>query len=134
MSGEKDTSRQSDKHPVCRPDVARARWSLLSQVLKHKQLDNIEVQQVSVRRFSSFNLFTRTRVRDLEIEEPGDEMWFEYRSATFPQFRAFLRDNLGPIKVNEVLNSFDNTGNVYKTVKAVFCHSAIPLCMQYKLL
>ncbi|XP_015218806.1 calmodulin-lysine N-methyltransferase [Lepisosteus oculatus] len=112
MSGEKDTSRQSDKHPVCRPDVARARWSLLSQVLKHKQLDNIEVQQVSVRRFSSFNLFTRTRVRDLEIEEPGDEMWFEYRSATFPQFRAFLRDNLGPIKVNEVLNSFDNTGNV----------------------
>uniref|UniRef100_W5NHW3 Calmodulin-lysine N-methyltransferase n=1 Tax=Lepisosteus oculatus TaxID=7918 RepID=W5NHW3_LEPOC len=95
-----------------KPDVARARWSLLSQVLKHKQLDNIEVQQVSVRRFSSFNLFTRTRVRDLEIEEPGDEMWFEYRSATFPQFRAFLRDNLGPIKVNEVLNSFDNTGNV----------------------
>ncbi|KTG03754.1 hypothetical protein cypCar_00030934 [Cyprinus carpio] len=95
-----------DSH--CGTDVARARWALLRQVLKQKQLDSADVQQVSVRRFSSFNLFSRSRVSSTETEE----QWVEYRSAIFPQYSALLRDNLGPIRVNEVLSSFDNTGNV----------------------
>uniref|UniRef100_A0A8C1DJ52 Calmodulin-lysine N-methyltransferase n=1 Tax=Cyprinus carpio TaxID=7962 RepID=A0A8C1DJ52_CYPCA len=95
-----------DSH--CGTDVARARWALLRQVLKRKQLDSADVQQVSVRRFSSFNLFSRSRVSPTET----DEQWVEYRSAIFPQYSALLRDNLGPIRVDEVLSSFDNTGNV----------------------
>lgn len=57
------------------------------QVLKQKQLDSADVQQVSVRRFSSFNLFSRSRVSPTETEE----QWVEYRSAIFPQYSALLR-------------------------------------------
>ncbi|XP_016417666.1 calmodulin-lysine N-methyltransferase-like, partial [Sinocyclocheilus rhinocerous] len=99
-----------DSH--CGTDVARARWALLRQVLKQKQLDSADVQQVSVRRFSSFNLFSRSRVTPTETDEPSEGQWVEYRSAIFPQYSALLRDNLGPIRVDEVLSSFDNTGNV----------------------
>uniref|UniRef100_A0A673KLA7 Si:ch73-54n14.2 n=1 Tax=Sinocyclocheilus rhinocerous TaxID=307959 RepID=A0A673KLA7_9TELE len=85
---------------------------LTMQVLKQKQLDSADVQQVSVRRFSSFNLFSRSRVTPTETDEPSEGQWVEYRSAIFPQYSALLRDNLGPIRVDEVLSSFDNTGNV----------------------
>lgn len=112
MSVENDRNHQSGREANCGTDVARARWTLLRQVLKQKSLDNEEVQRVSVRRFSSFNLFSRSRLTTLEPEDPADGDWVEYRSASFPQFSALLRDNLGPIRVDEVLNSFDNTGNV----------------------
>lgn len=106
----------SQDTPSCGTDVARARWTLLRQVLIQKQPDSPEVKQVSVRRFSTFNLFTRTlaRVTDPKTgtELPSAEQWVEYRSASFPEFSAFLRDNLGPVRVDEVLTSFDNTGNV----------------------
>ncbi|XP_016127684.1 calmodulin-lysine N-methyltransferase-like [Sinocyclocheilus grahami] len=112
-----------DSH--CGTDVARARWALLRQVLKHKQLDSSDVQQVSVRRFSSFNLFSRSRVTPTETDEPSGHQWVEYRSAVFPQYSALLRDDLGPIRVNEVLSSFDNTGNVCvwpsEEVMAYYC-------------
>ncbi|XP_067277913.1 calmodulin-lysine N-methyltransferase isoform X2 [Pseudorasbora parva] len=112
-----------DSH--CATDVARARWGLLRQVLKRKQLDSSAVQQVSVRRFSSFNLFSRSRVTPTETDDPSDGQWVEYRSAIFPQYSALLRDNLGPIKVDEVLSSFDNTGNVCvwpsEEVMAYYC-------------
>ncbi|XP_070301064.1 calmodulin-lysine N-methyltransferase [Salvelinus sp. IW2-2015] len=108
------TNHQSNRDPNCGTDVARARWTLLRQVLRQKQLDSAdsEVKQVSVRRFSSFNLFNKTSVTHQETDDPSEGQWVEYTSASFPEFSAFLRDNLGPIRVNEVLNSFDNTGNV----------------------
>ncbi|XP_057705044.1 calmodulin-lysine N-methyltransferase [Corythoichthys intestinalis] len=96
-------------HDGVTTDVARARWTLLRQVLRKKQLDNAEVKQASVRRFATFDLFVRTRPASHDTSE---EQWVEYRSAFFPEHSAFLRDNLGPLRVNEVLNSFDNTGNV----------------------
>ncbi|XP_066535160.1 calmodulin-lysine N-methyltransferase [Hoplias malabaricus] len=113
------------KDSGCGRDVARARWTILRQVLKQRPLDSAEVQQVSVRRFSSFNLFSRVKVASSESDDPVDGQWVEYRSACFPQYSAFLRDNLGPIRVDEVLNSFDNTGNVCvwpsEEVMAYYC-------------
>lgn len=93
-------------------DVARARWTLLRQVLCQKQLDSPEMKQVSVRRFASFDLFSRRRLVIHDPRNTSDDQWVEYRSVSLPKYSALLRDNLGPLKVNEVLKSFDNTGNV----------------------
>ncbi|XP_061692588.1 calmodulin-lysine N-methyltransferase isoform X1 [Syngnathoides biaculeatus] len=110
-----DASRAANSqtsHDGVTADVARARWTLLRQVLRQKQLDNPEVKQASVRRFATFDLFSRTRPVSLNPDDTPEEQWVEYRSVFFPDYCAFLRDNLGPLRVNEVLNSFDNTGNV----------------------
>ncbi|XP_052428209.1 calmodulin-lysine N-methyltransferase [Carassius gibelio] len=91
-------------------------------VLEQKQLDSADVKQVFVRRFSSFNLFCRSRVTPTET---GEGQWLEYRSAILPQYRALLGDNLDPIRVDEVLSSFDSTGNVCvwpsEEVMAYYC-------------
>ncbi|XP_061646955.1 calmodulin-lysine N-methyltransferase isoform X4 [Phyllopteryx taeniolatus] len=63
-------------------------------------------------RFATFDLFTRTRPASLNPDNTSEEQWVEYRSVFFPEYSAVLRDNRGPLRVNEVLNSFDNTGNV----------------------
>ncbi|CAL8391756.1 unnamed protein product [Arctogadus glacialis] len=81
------------------------------EVLHQKQVDSPVVKQVSVRRFATFDLFTRSRVVP---SCPSDDQWVQYRSVSLPEYSALLRDNLGPLRVNEVLNSFDNTGNVCK--------------------
>uniref|UniRef100_A0A667Y7T7 Calmodulin-lysine N-methyltransferase n=1 Tax=Myripristis murdjan TaxID=586833 RepID=A0A667Y7T7_9TELE len=70
------------------------------------------VKQVSVRRFATFDLFMRKRVMSPEPGDNAGDRWVEYRSIAFPEYSALLRDNLGPLRVDEVLNSFDNTGNV----------------------
>ncbi|XP_078787999.1 calmodulin-lysine N-methyltransferase isoform X3 [Oryzias latipes] len=93
-------------------DVARARWTLLRQVLRQKQLESPEIQQVSVRRFATFDLFSRELLEAKDVCDTSDAQWVEYRSVHFPEYSALLRDNLGPVRVNEVLNSFDNTGNI----------------------
>lgn len=92
-------------------DVAKARWTLLRQVLRQKQVDSPEVQQVSVRRFSTFDLFTRRPAATTQ-DSTTDGQWVEYTSVSSPEYSAFLMDDLGPLRVSEVLNSFDNTGNV----------------------
>uniref|UniRef100_A0A4W6DR83 Si:ch73-54n14.2 n=1 Tax=Lates calcarifer TaxID=8187 RepID=A0A4W6DR83_LATCA len=97
-------------------DVARARWTLLRQVLRQKQVDSPEVKQASVRRFATFDLFSRMRLVTQDSSDTSDDQWVEYRSVYFPEYSALLRDSLGPLRVNEVLNSFDNTGNVCKYI------------------
>ncbi|KAK7902080.1 hypothetical protein WMY93_018849 [Mugilogobius chulae] len=105
--------------------TARARWTLLRQVLRQKQVDCPEVKHVSVRRFSTFDLFTRKRLVINDTSNTSDDQWVEYQSVSLPKYRALLRVHLGPLKVNEVLNSFDNTGNVCvwpsEEVMAHFC-------------
>ncbi|XP_041867029.1 calmodulin-lysine N-methyltransferase isoform X2 [Melanotaenia boesemani] len=81
-------------------------------VLRQKQAENPEVKQVSVRRFATFELFRRKKILTHDHSDTSDDQWVEYISVYFPEYSAFLRDNLGPLRVNEVLNSFDNTGNV----------------------
>ncbi|KAM6998120.1 calmodulin-lysine N-methyltransferase isoform 1-T2 [Tautogolabrus adspersus] len=93
-------------------DVAKARWTLLRQVLRQKQMESPEVKQVSVRRFASFELFSRKTLSTQDPSDTSDDQWVEHRSVHFPEYSALLRDYLGPLRVNEVLNSFDNTGNV----------------------
>nr|XP_020457178.1 calmodulin-lysine N-methyltransferase [Monopterus albus]XP_020457183.1 calmodulin-lysine N-methyltransferase [Monopterus albus]XP_020457190.1 calmodulin-lysine N-methyltransferase [Monopterus albus] len=107
-----DNSHTSGIETCAAADVARARWTLLRQVLLHKQVDSPEVKQVSVRRFATFDLFSRKRFETEDPSDTSDDQWVEYTSVYFPEYSAFLRDNLGPLRVNEVLNSFDNTGNV----------------------
>ncbi|XP_077351210.1 calmodulin-lysine N-methyltransferase [Festucalex cinctus] len=107
-----DAANSQTSHDGVSADVARARWTLLRQVLRQKQVDIPAVKQASVRRFATFDLFARTRPASHDPADASAEQWVEYRSVFFPEHGAFLRDDLGPLRVNEVLNSFDNTGNV----------------------
>ncbi|XP_043915928.1 calmodulin-lysine N-methyltransferase-like [Protopterus annectens] len=91
--------------------VAHARWKLLRQALKQKRLDNDRFQQISVRRFSSFGLFSTTQLKQDE-QKLDSEQWFQYRCISYPQYCALIRHKVGPLDIEDVLNSFDNTGNV----------------------
>uniref|UniRef100_A0A665WZ15 Si:ch73-54n14.2 n=1 Tax=Echeneis naucrates TaxID=173247 RepID=A0A665WZ15_ECHNA len=88
-------------------------YSQFSQVLCQKQVDSPEIKHASVRRFATFDLFSRKRLATQDPSDTSDDQWVEYRSVFFREYSALLRDSLGPLRVNEVLTSFDNTGNVY---------------------
>lgn len=63
----------------------------LSQVLRQKQVESPEVKQVSVRRFATFDLFSRKRLVARDHSDTSDDQWVEYRSVYFPEYSALLR-------------------------------------------
>uniref|UniRef100_A0A665WZ10 Si:ch73-54n14.2 n=1 Tax=Echeneis naucrates TaxID=173247 RepID=A0A665WZ10_ECHNA len=99
-------------------------YSQFSQVLCQKQVDSPEIKHASVRRFATFDLFSRKRLATQDPSDTSDDQWVEYRSVFFREYSALLRDSLGPLRVNEVLTSFDNTGNVCKST--CFCPMPLP--------
>ncbi|XP_056424099.1 calmodulin-lysine N-methyltransferase isoform X2 [Hyla sarda] len=104
------TEREEKAADRGRQGAARARWKMLGQALRRKCVDEDNLQNVSVRRFNSFQLFSITEIS--KEEKDGDHTWMKYTSILYPQYSVCIRQNCGALNISDILTSFDNTGNV----------------------
>lgn len=70
--------------------------------MRQKQVDSAEVKQVSVRRFATFDLFSRKRLVTQDPSDTSDDQWVEYRSVYFPEYSALLRYTLDWSKMKHI--------------------------------
>ncbi|XP_068728185.1 calmodulin-lysine N-methyltransferase-like [Montipora capricornis] len=85
---------------------ARQRWKLLASVINKQALGRENIN-VSVRRFSGFNLFSKTF-----LESEGDYEWTDYRLFGSHVNKPMLVKQRSRQVILEDLTGFDNTGNV----------------------
>lgn len=60
---------------------------------------------MSVRRFATFDLFTRKRLVTQDSSDTTDDQWVEYRSVYFPECSALLRYTQTYITITHVKTS-----------------------------
>ena len=88
---------------------ARKRWKILASVVKKQRLDK-EGNEISVRRFEGFNLFSK-QVLHFDNECEADYEWLEYRHDNIVGQPLLIKQRCRKV-ILEDLTGFDNTGNV----------------------
>lgn len=88
---------------------ARQRWKILASVIKKQSVDE-EGNEISVRRFEGFNLFSK-QVAHFDNECDADYEWLDYRHDSIFDQPLFIKQRCRKV-ILEDLTGFDNTGNV----------------------
>uniref|UniRef100_A0A8C4QX18 Calmodulin-lysine N-methyltransferase n=1 Tax=Eptatretus burgeri TaxID=7764 RepID=A0A8C4QX18_EPTBU len=99
-TGEDEASKRT------RARLAAKRWNILRLALQRGKLPQSGEESASVRSFAAFGVFWV-----LPAGEPGGSWWI-YRSSLCTEAAVLVKLPTGQLQLNEILHSFDNTGNI----------------------